>query len=145
MGLLNSLLGADTQETAQTDEPTETTPQKYAVVLNAGPDETARAGNAFNYALELDDGGYDVQVFLDGEAAKWPDEFAGEEQRPFKRDWKRVRERGLLAGACGFCADAFGAAEACENAGIELLSETDEHAPAIAQLAQEDYEILTVG
>lgn len=141
MGLLDSLLGTDSAATAQTA----TTTDKYALVLNAGPDETAKAGNAFNYALELDDGGYDVQVFLDGQAAKWPAEFAGDEDRPFGHDWARMRERGLLAGACGFCASAFGAAEACEDAGIDLLSDSDKHAPAIAQLAREEYEILTVG
>lgn len=142
MGLLNSLLGADTESTTQGTEPE---PQQYAVVLNAGPDETAKAGNAFNYALELDDGGYEVQVFLDGQAAKWPAEYAENEDGPFSHDWEKLQERGLMAGACGFCANAFDATEACENAGIDLLSESDEHAPAIEQLAKQEYEILTVG
>jgi hypothetical protein len=51
----------------------------------------------------------------------------------------------LLAGACGYCANAFDVADACENSGIDLLSDATEHAPAVAQLAAEDYEILTVG
>jgi len=143
MGLFDSLFRTETA--TQADTAAEATTEAYAIVLNAGPDETAQAGNAFNYALELDDGGYEVQVFLDGQAAKWPAEYAGDGDKPFSHDWEKVRERGLLAGACGFCANAFDAADACTDAGIDLLSEADEHAPAIAQLADEDYEILTVG
>jgi hypothetical protein len=51
----------------------------------------------------------------------------------------------LLAGACGYCANAFDAAEACERSGVPLLSDSGEHAPAVAQLANEGYELLTIG
>jgi sulfur relay (sulfurtransferase) complex TusBCD TusD component (DsrE family) len=139
MGLLGSVLGKT--ETAA-DEQTE---QKYAIVLNAGPSETAVAGNAFNYALEFDGAGYEVQLFLDGKATKWPAEFTENPDRPYSYDWEKIETRGLLAGACGYCANAFDVADACEDVGIDLLSDTDEHAPAVAQLAAESYEILTVG
>lgn len=146
MGVLDSLFGADNGSKAQTATGSNgNATEKYAIVLNAGPDEVPKAGNAFNYVTELDDGGYEVQLFLDGQAARWPSEFEADPDKPFGHDWNQVRERGLLAGVCGFCAEAFDATEACQNAGIDLLSESDEHAPAIAQLADDDYEILTIG
>ncbi|WP_436901326.1 DsrE family protein [Halovenus halobia] len=141
-GLLSSVLETNSDATAPTASSTE---NRYAVLLNAGPSDTPTAGNGFNYALELDTAGYEVQLFLDGEGTKWPAEFGENPDRPFNHEWKRIEERGLLAGACGYCANAFDVADACEASGIELLSDADEHAPAIAQLAAQDYEILTVG
>jgi hypothetical protein len=141
MGLLGSVFGGDTGQST-TEEQSQ---QKYAVLLNAGPTETAVAGNGFNYALEFDEAGYEVQLFLDGKATKWPAEFTDNPDRPYSHDWEKIETRGLLAGACGYCANAFEVADACENSGIDLLSDADEHAPAVAQLAAEEYEILTVG
>jgi len=115
------------------------------VVVKAGQERTQTAGNGFNYAVEFDNAGYEVQVFLDGKATKWPAEFSENPDRPFSRDWEKIEERGLLAGACGYCANALDVAEACEQSGIDLLSDETEHAPAVAALAEEEYEMLTVG
>lgn len=41
------------------------------------------AGNDFNYALELDAAGADLQLSLDGPATKWPAEFVENPARPF--------------------------------------------------------------
>lgn len=142
MGVIDAILGGSGN--SANDEATDEKP-KYAILLNAGPDDTPAAGNAFNYAFELDEAGYEVQLFLDGEATKWPAEFADEPDRPFSYDWERIEERGLLAGACGYCANAFDVAEACELADIQLLSDADEHAPAVPKLAAEGYEMLTIG
>lgn len=143
MGLIESVFGGGSDSASS--EIDRADDRSYAVVLNAGPDRTPVAGNAFNYAVEFDDAGYDVRLFLDGKATKWPGEFAADPDRPFAHDWEAVRERGLLAGACGYCADAFDAATACERAEVDLLSDSTEHAPAVASLAGEGYEILTVG
>lgn len=62
MSILDNILGSDDVD----DE----TNGKYAIMLNAGPERAPVAGNAFNYAVELDDGGYEVLVFLDGKATK---------------------------------------------------------------------------
>lgn len=139
MGLLDAFSGGSGEPSTGSEQ------RKYAILLNAGPDETPAAGNGFNYAVEFDDAGYEVQLFLDGEATKWPAEFAENPDRPFAHDWEQIRERGLLAGACGYCANAFDVAEACERSGIDLLSDKTEHAPAVATLADEGYEMLTVG
>jgi predicted peroxiredoxin len=140
MGLLDTIFGT-TATTAAIEEPTDS----YAVLLNAGPDDAPTASNAFNYALELDDAGYEVQLFLDGQATRWPAAFAENPDLPFQTAWTKVRDRGLLAGACGYCANAFDVATACEQSGVELLSDKTEHAPAVPKLADDGYEMLTIG
>lgn len=142
MGVLDSIFGSGSGQAEHTEQEDE---KKYAILLNAGPDRTAVAGNGFGYAIEFDDAGYETQLFLDGKATKWPAEYSDNPGSPFNREWVEIQERSLLAGACGFCANAFDAAEACERSGIELLSDKTEHAPAVANLAAEDYEILPVG
>ena len=142
MGLLDGLLGdGSNSQPVETDDEDD----KYAIVLNAGPDKGPVAGNAFKYAVEFDENGHDVQLFLDGKATKWPGEYAENPDKPFNYDWEQVRSRGLLAGACGYCANAFGASEACERADVPVLSDEEAHAPSVAELANNGYEILTVG
>ncbi|MBX0304458.1 DsrE family protein [Haloarcula salinisoli] len=136
MGLLDAFAGGS-DDTA--------TENRYAILLSAGPDNAPVANNAFNYALEFDDAGYEVQVFLDGQATKWPSAFEERPDLPFSYDWEQIEQRGLLAGACGYCANAFDVVEACERSGIELLSDETEHAPSVADLADEGYEMLTIG
>ncbi len=136
MSLLDQLFGSD-EQTAQTET-------KYAILLNAGPDETPVAGNAFNYALTLDGSGYETELFLDGEATKWPAAFSENPDRPYNHDWERIEQRGILAGVCGYCANAFDVVEECRSSGVELLSDSSQHAPAIKQLAEQQYEIITL-
>ena len=140
MGLLDSLVGSAGPEPTTTDSQD----RKYAILLNAGPEDTPTAGNALNYAIELDDAGYEVGVSLDGKATKWPGEFAENPDRPFSHDWGKVRDRGLLIGACGYCANAFEAAQACSREESSLRSGSGEHAPSVAELAEQGYELITV-
>jgi len=139
MGLLDAIGGgADTATETETE-------QRYAILLHAGPDDAPVASNGFNYALEFDDAGYEVQVFLDGQATKWPSAFEANPDLPFSHDWEQIEQRGLLAGACGYCANAFDVVDACERSGIDLLSDETDHAPSVAELADEGYEMLTIG
>ena len=101
MGLLDAVVGGS-------DATTETE-NRYAILLSAGPEDAPVASNGFNYALEFDDAGYEVEVFLDGQATKWPSAFEERPDLPFSYDLEQIEERGLLAGACGYCANAFGA------------------------------------
>jgi sulfur relay (sulfurtransferase) complex TusBCD TusD component (DsrE family) len=141
MGLLNDIFGTETAES--TDETDET--RTYAILLNAGPDNGPTASNAFGYAIELDDAGHDVELYLDGEATKWTTAFTEDPDRPFAHKWRTIQSRGLLTGACGYCADAFDATDAARRANVSLLSDSGEHAPAVGTLATEGYELLTIG
>jgi hypothetical protein len=140
MGFLDGLFGADGRE--QDDGPER---RRSAILINAGLAQGATANNAFGYALELDEAGHQVQVFLDGKATRWPGAFSDDPDRPFNHNWGTLRSRGLLAGACGYCADAFDQTESVERANIGLLSDSGAHAPSVGELAEEGYELVTIG
>ncbi|WP_194286899.1 DsrE family protein [Halomicrobium sp. LC1Hm] len=142
MSLLDSIFGGGAETTASVEQQDD---QRYAILLNAGPDQTPVAGNGFNYATELAAAGYEVELYLDGEATKWPATYAENPDHPFHDEWDRIVRSGILAGACGYCANAFDVADAYDDADAELLSDATDHAPEIAQLADDGYELLTIG
>lgn len=118
---------------------------KYALLLNASTDDVGPAANGLEYALDLDDAGHEVEVFFDGEATQWPGTLEETPDHPVNNYYEEVDDRGLVGGACGFCANAFDAVEGCEAAGVDLLGGSDEHAPDVGELTEDDYELLTVG
>lgn len=118
---------------------------KYAVLLNASTDDVGPTANGLEYALDLDEGGHDVDVFFDGVATQWPGELVDKPNHPINDFFEEADDRGLIAGACGFCADSFEATEGCEEAGVEVLGTPDEHAPKASELVEEEYELLTIG
>ncbi len=50
--------------------------------------------------------------------------------------------KGSIAGACSFCAAAFGAKAAIQAEGIQLLDEYDHH-PSLRRLVDRGYQIIT--
>jgi len=118
---------------------------KYAVLLNASTDDVGPTANGLEYALDLDEGGHDVAVFFDGVATQWPGHLVEKPNHPTNNFFQKADDRGLIAGACGFCADSFDATEGCERAGVEVLGGPDEHAPRPSELVAEGYELLTIG
>ncbi|MFB6242772.1 MAG: DsrE family protein [Halobaculum sp.] len=117
---------------------------KYAVVLTAGPDDAGSAVNGLEYAVSLADGGHEVEVFLDGEATKWPGEVEHRHDHPIRENLDRLRRQEIVT-ACAFCANVFDATDACEESGIELRGVAgEEHAPDVGELANDGYQLLTV-
>jgi|APHM01.1.fsa_nt_gi Uncharacterized protein conserved in archaea len=118
----------------------------YALLLSAGPDNAGSALNAIEYALRLDDAGHTVEIYLDGPATRWPAESKRRSGHPFSEGFGEAQKRGLVSGACAFCANAFGATEGCQEAEIELLGTAgEEHGPDVGAIAADGYELLTVG
>ena len=79
-------------------------------------------------------------------ATEWPAESGRRSGHPFVESFTEARERGLVVGACAFCANAFGATKGCREAGIDLLGTAgEEHGPDVAAMADDGYELLTVG
>ena len=119
---------------------------RYALLLSAGPDRAGSALNAIEYALRLDAGGHTVEIYLDGAATQWPAESDRRSGHPFVEGFTEARARGLVVGGCAFCANAFGATEGCQDAGIDLLGQPgEEHGPDVAAIVDDGYELLTVG
>lgn len=117
----------------------------YAVILNASTDDVGPTANGLEYAIDLDDAGHEVSVYLDGVATNWPGLLVEKPDHPINEFYGEAEERGIVEGACGFCADSFGATEGLEAAGVDILGAPDEHAPSPAELVDDGYELLTVG
>jgi hypothetical protein len=114
---------------------------KHAFLLLSPPEAPGKFANPLTYARQLDEAEHEVAVYFDGAATYW---FAdiGERPEPAQRAYNKAKERGLIAGVCDHCATFKGVAEAVEAEGFEI--EGEEHAPDVAALVDEGYEIHTV-
>jgi hypothetical protein len=118
---------------------------KYAFLINSSLDDPAPLTNTLEYARKLDDADHEVIVFFDGEATQWIPELESNEDLLPGEIYAEVRERGLIGGACGFCASFFEADRAIEKVEITLDGSAAEHGPDVGQLADQGYQLLTVG
>lgn len=114
----------------------------YAVLLNTSIDESHRTANALTYAADLHDGGHTVRLYLDGPATQWPGYMLRDPHGPVVEAFRGAHDRGLIAGACRRCAEAFGTVDALQRAGTELLGEGANHEPDAGELADEGFELL---
>lgn len=116
----------------------------YAVMLNGGTDDIGQTANGLEYAIDLDESGFDVELYFDGESTNWPGLLHDKPDHPVNKFYEEAHERGLIGGACSYCANAFGGTEGCERAGVELLG-NGEHAPDVGELAADGTQLITVG
>lgn len=115
---------------------------KAALVVFADIDshgDLARAVNALETAKEFQEAGDPVSVIFDGAGTRWVGEFSNPEHRAH-RLYESVRES--IAGACGYCAQAFGVKDEVTKAGVPLLEEHDRH-PSLRRLVVDGYEVIT--
>jgi len=101
--------------------------------------DMGRVANALETAKEFQEGGDEVVVIFDGAGTRWIGELSKPEHR-LHRQWSAVRAN--IAGACRFCAAAFGVKEEVEKSGIPLLAEYEGH-PSIRKLVTQGYQIIT--
>ena len=118
---------------------------RYAFLIDSSLEEPAPLTNTLEYARKLDEAGHDVVVFFDGEATQWIPELEADADLLPHDVYADVRERGLVGGACGFCASFFEVDRAIEKVEITLDGSSAEHGPDVAQLAEQVYQLLTVG
>jgi hypothetical protein len=114
---------------------------KIAIVLLADTEshgDLGRAVNALITAKEAGESGDELRLILDGAGTKWVGEFANPDHRSH-RLYQDVK--GLITGACGYCASAFGAKEAVEAEGVPLLDEYQQH-PSLRRLVVDGFEVL---
>ncbi len=111
------------------------------VVLADGesPESLGRVVNALLVAREHMDAGDGVTTVFDGAGTKAAASFA-EDSHDYHELYAAVQ--GTVAGACDYCAGAFGVKEEVENLGITLLDEYKGH-PSIRTLVEQGYEIVT--
>ena len=115
---------------------------KVAIVVLADTDSfegLGRVANALEAVKEFKDAGDTVRLILDGAGTKW----AGELDKPEHRiHGLYAAVKGELAGACSFCATAFGTAPELERCQVRLLSEYDGH-PSYRKLVSEGFQVIT--
>jgi len=80
-----------------------------------------------------------VELLFDGAGTKWIAELSKGDLK-LAPAFDSVRDR--IAGACDYCAKAFGVRNAVESCGIALLDEYHEH-PSLRKRVAEGYEIIT--
>jgi len=113
-----------------------------ALLILAGIEARADLGrvvNALQIARELDGAGDKVIIVFDGAGTPWIPTLSDEEH---KYHGLFQETKGLIAGACSYCAAVYGAKEAIEETEIELLDEFSGH-PSVRKLMSRGYQILT--
>lgn len=115
---------------------------KVAIVVLADTEthgDLARAVNALIAAKEFKEGGDEVTLVFDGAGTRWIGELSKPEHRAHGL-YEAVKDE--IAGACGFCAAAFGAMERVRASGVPLLEEYERH-PSLRKLVSKGYQVIT--
>lgn len=92
-------------------------------------------------ALDMAERGYEVKTVIEGAATKLVPELVKAEHPMFKL-FKKMRDSGLLEGACKACSNKMGVLAAIEAEGIPLLGEMTGH-PAMGTYLDEGFEVIT--
>jgi hypothetical protein len=116
--------------------------KKFAIIVHASEKESGRALHALLYAQELKEAGNEVKVIFDGAGTVWVKNFEDPANK-YNPLYKAVKNLGVIAGVCEYCAGAFGVSEEVKTSGLTMLGDRNGH-PSIAQLASEDYQIITL-
>jgi hypothetical protein len=113
-----------------------------AMLILAGMETKADLGrvvNALQIARELDEAGDEVKVVFDGAGTQWVPALSDEEHN-YHKLFEEIKEK--IAGACSYCAGAYGVKDAIESTDVDLLDEFDGH-PSIRKLISNGFQVLT--
>jgi hypothetical protein len=116
--------------------------EKIALVVfadNESHENLGRVVNAMTIAREFKEHGDEVSIVFDGGGTTWIPTLAGEEHAAHEL-FESVRD--VVAGACRYCAGAFGVRDEVEQAGIRLLDDYEQN-PSIRSYVVEGYDVLT--
>lgn len=115
---------------------------KVAVLVLSDTDTREGLGRTVNAMIatkEFKDAGDEVRLVFDGAGTKWVGELGNPDHR-YHELFEAVRDR--VAGACGYCAHAFGAEQDVHREKIALLDEFELH-PSLRRLVVEGFQVLT--
>ncbi|MDQ3362287.1 MAG: DsrE family protein [Actinomycetota bacterium] len=115
---------------------------KVAIVVLADTEthgDLGRIANALTSAKEFGEAGDEVTVVFDGAGTKWVPELSKPDHR-LNGDYEKVK--GSIAGACDYCANAFGVKDEIEKTDIPLLEEYSGH-PSLQRLVSQGYQVIT--
>ena len=115
---------------------------KVAIVVLTDTSESdglGRVVNALMAAKEFVDANDEVQIVFSGAGTKWLVEIANPEHK-LHDVYNNVK--GHIAGACGFCATAFGVTDSVKACGIPILEEYATNM-SFRKLVGSGYQIIT--
>jgi len=115
---------------------------KLSIVVLADTEtrgDLGRIANALTTAQEFLEAGDEFEVLFDGAGTKWIAELAGSDHK-LTPAFDAVRDH--IAGACDYCAKAFGVRAAVESSGIALLDEYRQH-PSLRKRVADGFEVIT--
>jgi hypothetical protein len=115
---------------------------KGAIVVLADTESREGLGrlvNALTTAKEFAESGDEVSIVFDGAGTKWIPALEAEEHK-YHGLYASVRDR--IAGACDYCAGAYGVKAEVEAAGVTLLDEYAQH-PSIRRFVAGGYAVIT--
>lgn len=115
---------------------------KAAIIVLAGTvghDNLGRAVNALMSASEFKEAGDDTTIVFDGAGTQWVPELMNPDSEAHKL-FAGVRDK--VAGACSYCAGAFGVRDKIEELGVPLLDEYKKH-PSVRSLMADGYQVIT--
>jgi hypothetical protein len=113
-----------------------------ATLILAGTETRADLGrvvNALQIAREFDQNGEDVTIVFDGAGTQWVPTLSDEGHK-YHALFEEAKDS--IAGACSYCAGAYGVKEPIEESDVELLDEFDGH-PSVRKLVSNGYQVLT--
>lgn len=87
---------------------------------HGGEEALGRLLNAMFLTLELKEKQKDVELLFQGTGTRWPAEIV-KPAHPANALFQAIADK--VAGICGGCADAFGAAKGAESTGIAMIRE----------------------
>lgn len=115
---------------------------KIAIVVltdTEGGEALGRIVNALTAAKEFKDGGDRVTVIFTGTGTKWIGELTKADHL-MHSVYSGLKDQ--IAGACGFCAGAFGVADEVKAEGVCLLSDYGQNM-SYRKLVQDGFQIIT--
>ena len=92
-------------------------------------------------ALDMAEKGMEGRIVIEGDAVKLIPEMA-KSGHFLNQLYKKVREQGLLVGACRACSTKLGVAAEIEQEGVALIGDMAGH-PAISGYIEQGYTVLT--
>ena len=100
--------------------------------------DLGRVVNALQTAKEFKEAGDEVRLVFDGAGTRWIGELGSTEHK-YHSLFESVKDR---AGACSYCARAFGVKAAVEEQQVTLLDEFDGH-PSLRTAVNDGYHVIS--
>lgn len=115
---------------------------KIAVVVLADTEthgDLGRVANALMLAGEAKEKGDEIELIFDGGGTRWVPELADESHKAHPA-FMAVRDK--VAGACAYCANAFGVKDRVIAADVPLLDEYRDH-PSLRTRIEQGFHVVT--